>query len=111
MQILGEEILRLNAREKIVANSRYFYRQCIRCSARDNHLCEKLVIIGEATNESFARQVTVTPSFLVSCRPQTLLEFFTPAEPLAITTDEFDQFFNSTNGVSFHTVDKTGKRT
>ena len=74
----------LDVGDKIVADSRYFCRECIRCRTGDNHLCENLGFIGEAIDGGFAEYVTVPADYLIKCKSDMSLDVVALAEPLAV---------------------------
>ena len=81
---VGEGVSGLDVGDKIVADSRYFCRECIRCRTGDNHLCENLGFIGEAIDGGFAEYVTVPADYLIKCKSDMSLDVVALAEPLAV---------------------------
>ena len=81
---VGDDVGSLKPGDKVAADSRYYCGKCRNCLAGNEHLCETLGFVGEATDGGFAEYVTLPARLAVRGEPQARLDVLALAEPLAV---------------------------
>jgi (R,R)-butanediol dehydrogenase / meso-butanediol dehydrogenase / diacetyl reductase len=81
---LGEGVRDLRVGDVVVADSRFWCGECVRCHGGEQHLCERLGFVGEACDGGFAEE-TILPERLLHLAPHGLApQIAAMAEPFAV---------------------------
>jgi (R,R)-butanediol dehydrogenase / meso-butanediol dehydrogenase / diacetyl reductase len=81
---LGEGVRGFCIGDVVVADSRFWCGECVRCQGGEQHLCERLGFVGEVCDGGFAEE-TILPERLLHLAPDGLApQIAAMAEPFAV---------------------------